>query len=113
VVFWLAHVYADYLGHGRRRARSDPRFLASIMVQELRCWSLRRCPSCSCCLVHLGVLKEALAVGLALWNGVVQLVGWGIDVGRRRGQAWPAALLIGLVNGAFGVVIVLLEVQLH
>jgi hypothetical protein len=38
---------------------------------------------------------------------------WGIDVGRRRGQAWPAALLIGLVNGAFGVVIVLLEVQLH
>jgi hypothetical protein len=61
----------------------------------------------------LEVLEEALAVGLALWNGVVQLVGWGIDVGRRRGQAWPAALLTGLVNGAFGVVIVLLEVQLH
>lgn len=59
------------------------------------------------------MLEEALAVGLALWNGVVQLVGWGIDVGRRRGQGWPAALLTGLVNGAFGVMIVLLEVQLH
>ena len=44
---------------------------------------------------------------------VVQLVGWGIDVGRRRGQAWPAALLTGLVNGAFGVVIIILEVLLH
>ncbi|HEY2957857.1 MAG TPA: hypothetical protein VGM21_06560 [Actinomycetota bacterium] len=50
---------------------------------------------------------------LALWNGVVQLVGWGIDVGRRRWQAWPAALLTGLVNGVFGVVIILLEVLLH
>ena len=47
----------------------------------------------------LGLFDEGLAVRLALWNGVVQLVGWGIDVGRRRGQAWPAALLTGLVNG--------------
>jgi hypothetical protein len=52
-------------------------------------------------------------VSLALWTGVAQLVGWGIDVGRRRGRAWPAALLIGLINGAFGVVIIILEVQLH
>jgi hypothetical protein len=52
-------------------------------------------------------------VRLALWNGVVQLVGWGIDVGRRRWQAWPAALLTGLVNGVFGVVIILLKVLLH
>jgi hypothetical protein len=33
--------------------------------------------------------------------------------GPRRGRAWPAALLIGLINGAFGVVIIILEVQLH
>jgi hypothetical protein len=61
----------------------------------------------------LGLLNEPLAVSLALWTGVAQLVGWGIDVGRRRGRAWPAALLIGLINGAFGVVIIILEVQLH
>jgi hypothetical protein len=61
----------------------------------------------------LGLLEEALAVGLALCNGVVQLIGWGIDVGRRRGQAWPTALLTGLVNSALGVVIILVEVQLH
>jgi hypothetical protein len=54
-----------------------------------------------------------VAVRLALWNGVVQLVGWGIEVGRRRGQAWPAALLTGLINGTFGLVIIMLEVLLH
>ena len=113
MIFWLAHVYADFLGHGLRHARSNLRLLASIMVQEL---SMLVAPALSILFLLLGaleVLEEALAVGLALWNGVVQLVGWGIDVGRRRGQAWPAALLTGLVNGAFGVVIVLLEVQLH
>lgn len=113
VVFWLAHVYADFLGHGLRHARSNLRLLASIMVQEL---SMLVAPALSILFLllgALGVLEEALAVGLALWNGVVQLVGWGIDMGRQRGQAWPAALLTGLVNGAFGVVIVLLEVQLH
>jgi hypothetical protein len=52
-------------------------------------------------------------VRLALWNGVAQLVGWGIDVGRRSGQPWPAALLTGLVNGAFGVGVILLETLLH
>jgi hypothetical protein len=113
LVFWLAHVYADFLGHGLRHGTSNLRLLASIMVQEL---SMLVAPALSILFLllgALGVLEEALAVGLALWNGVVQLVGWGIDVGRKRGQAWPAALLTGLVNGAFGVVIVLLEVQLH
>jgi hypothetical protein len=60
----------------------------------------------------VGLFGERLAVLLALWNGVVQLVGWGIDVGRRRGQAWPA-LLTGLINGAFGLVVVVLEVALQ
>jgi hypothetical protein len=29
LVFWLAHVYADFLGHRLRRARSDLRLLTS------------------------------------------------------------------------------------
>jgi hypothetical protein len=61
----------------------------------------------------LGLLGEGLAVRLALWNGVAQLVGWGIDVGRRLGRSWPMALLGGVVNGVLGVVIILLEVLLH
>jgi len=61
----------------------------------------------------LGLLNEPLAVRLALWTGVAQLFAWGIEVGRRRRKAWPAALLAGLINGAFGLVIVILEVLLH
>jgi hypothetical protein len=52
-------------------------------------------------------------VRLALWTGVVQLFGWGIEVGRRRGRTWPAALFAGLINGAFGLVVIVLEVLLH
>jgi hypothetical protein len=112
VVFWLAHVYADFLGHGLRHARSDLRLLASIMVQELSMLVARA----------LSILFLLLGA-LGCWRGSRGRPGaverrrpagrLGIDVGRRRGQAWPAALLTGLVNGAFGVVIGLLEVQLH
>jgi hypothetical protein len=113
LVFWLAHVYADFLDHGLRQARFDLKLLPAIMAREL---SMLAAPALSIGFLLLGALglfDEGLAVRLALWNGVAQLVGWGIDVGRRRGQAWPAALLTGLVNGAFGVVIILLEVLLH
>jgi hypothetical protein len=113
LVFWLAHVYADFLDHGLRHGRSDLRLLASIMGQEL---SMLAAPAPSVLFLLLGAVGlfgERLAVLLALWNGVVQLVAWGIDAGRRRGQAWPGALLTGLVNGAFGLVIVVLEVSLH
>jgi hypothetical protein len=64
-------------------------------------------------LAVLDVLEDRLAVRIALWVGVAQLVGWGIDVGRQRGRSWPVALLGGLVNGVFGVIIVLLDVLLH
>jgi hypothetical protein len=113
LVFWLAHVYADFLDSGLRQARFDLKVLRGIMAREL---SMLAAPALSIGFLLLGALglfDEGLAIRLALWNGVAQLVGWGIDVGRRRGQAWPAALLTGLVNGAFGVVIILLEVLLH
>jgi hypothetical protein len=113
VVFWIAHVYADVLDHGLRHGGFDLGVVGGIAGREL---SMLVAPALSILFLllgALGVLDEALAVRLALWNGVAQLVGWGTDIGRRRGQAWPAALLTGLVNGAFGVVIILLEVLLH
>jgi hypothetical protein len=113
LVFWLAHVYADVLDHGLRHAGFDLKVVPAIMAQEL---SMLAAPALSILfllLAAIGLLGERLAVRLALWNGVAQLVGWGIDVGRRRGQSWPAALLVGVINGAFGVFIIILEVLLH
>ena len=113
LVFWLAHVYADFLDHGLRHGSSDLKVLVSIMGQELAMLAAPALSILSLLLGALGLFSEGLAVRLALWNGVVQLVGWGIEVGRRRGQAWPAALLTGLINGTFGLVIIVLEVLLH
>ena len=113
LVFWLAHVYAEVLAHGLRQARLELNVVPATMTREL---SMLAAPALSVLFLllgALGVLGEGLAVRLALWNGVAQLVGWGIDVGRRLGRSWPAALLGGVVNGVLGVVIVLLEVLLH
>jgi hypothetical protein len=112
-VFWLAHVYADVLAHGLHETRLNLDVVPAIMAQES---SMLAAPAISILFLllgALGLLDEELAVRLALWNGVAQLVGWGIDVGRRLGRSWPAALLGGVVNGVFGVVIVVLEVLLH
>jgi len=54
VIFWLAHVYADFLGHGLRHARSNLRLLASIMVQEL---SMLVAPALSILFLLLGALE--------------------------------------------------------
>ena len=113
LVFWLAHVYAHFLDHEVRHDRTRWKVLASIMGQEL---SMVAAPALSIVFLLLGaigLLGEPLAVRLALWTGVVQLFGWGIEVGRRRGRTWPAALFAGLINGAFGLVVIVLEVLLH
>jgi hypothetical protein len=113
LVFWLAHVYAHFLDHEVRHDRTRWKVLASIMGQELSMLVAPAFPILFLLLGALGLLPEPLAVRLALWTGVAQLFAWGIEVGRRRGQAWPAALLAGLINGALGLVIVVLEVLLH
>ena len=91
LIFWLAHVYADFLDHGLRQAGFDLKVLTGIAAREL---SMLAAPALSILFLllgALGLLDEDLAVRLALWNGVAQLVGWGTDIGRRRGQGWPTA----------------------
>ena len=113
LVFWIAHVYSEVLAHGLRQATLDLSVVPATMAREL---SMLAAPALSVVFLLLGALGlfgEQLAVRLALWNGVAQLVGWGVEVGRRLGRSWPAALLGGVVNGALGVVIILLEVLLH
>jgi hypothetical protein len=65
LVFWLAHVYADFLGHGLRHAKTGLRLLAFIMVQELSMLVATALSILFLLLGGLGVLEEALAVGRA------------------------------------------------
>ena len=113
LVFWLAHVYADFVDRGLRHGSSSWRDLASSMGHEL---SMLAAPVPSIVFLllgALGVLSVEWAVRLALWTGVAQLFGWGIDAGRRGGRTWQGALGVGVVNAAFGIAIVVLEVLLH
>jgi hypothetical protein len=60
-----------------------------------------------------GVLNEHTAARLAIWIGVAQLFAWGLVYARRQGWGWRTSGFAGIVNGAFGLVIVFLEVLLH
>jgi multisubunit Na+/H+ antiporter MnhG subunit len=113
-VFWLAHVYAHALAHHLRNARRlDWSAVRAAMVEE---WNLLQGPVPLLLLLvlgELGVLEERLAIRLALWLGVVELVGWAILYARGRQWPWLTALTAGAVNGLFGLVIVVLEVVVH
>jgi hypothetical protein len=113
-VFWLAHVYAHALAHHLRGARRlDWPAVTAAMAEER---TMLEAPAPLFLLLALGgtgLLDVHLAVRLALWAGVAQLVAWGVAYARRQGWGWPTSLTAGVVNGAFGLVIVALEVLIH
>jgi hypothetical protein len=114
VVFWLAHVYAQALAHhlqGASRLRWST--VAEALAEER---PMLLAPLLSLLLLlagAAGLLEERTAIRLALWAGVLQLVGWGVTYARRQGWSWPTAAVAGVLNGILVVFIVLLEVLLH
>jgi hypothetical protein len=121
LVFWLAHVYVDVLANKVQEAWHGQTGMPMMMARQFlavmtREFSMVAAPALSLLfllLSVLGLLEKGAAVTLALWSGVAQLVGWGIAVARKPGRSWPGALLGGVSNGAFGLVIVGLESLLH
>ena len=59
---------------------------------------------------RLAGISIDLAIGLAVAASLVQLFLWGLAVGRAAHESWPLAIGIGLVDFAFGLVIVVLKV---
>lgn len=113
-IFWLAHVYANTLAHHLNVAEGlDWRAVRRAMAEE---WPLVTGPLPALALLALGafdVVPDRRAIGLMLWCGVAQLLGWGIAFARRQRWGWPVALTAGAVNATFGIVIVILEVLIH
>jgi len=113
-VFWLAHVYAHALAHHLRGARRlDWPAISAAMIEERALLEGALPLLVLLALGRVGLLDNRLAVTLALWAGVVQLVAWGIAYARRQRWTWPMAATAGVVNGTFGLVIVSLEVLVH
>jgi hypothetical protein len=113
-VFWLAHVYAQALSHHLRGAkRLEWPVVREAMIEER---ALLEGPLPLLVVLALGAfdaLGHDLAIRLALWLGVAQLVTWGILYARRQRWNWATAVTAGAINGTFGLLIVLLEVVVH
>ena len=114
LVFWIAHVYAEILG---RRLEGEEQFAwASIRVVMRGEWPIVEAallPVLALLVGVVGIVDTDTAVNIAIGAGVVELFAWGIAAGRKLELSTGATVLAGVVNGALGLVIVLLKVLVH
>ena len=110
-VFWLAHTWAQVQGErlhaGHHLSFSHVRRIAG---HEWPMLESGFAPVCALLLGWVGILDTTNATRAALTIGIVQLLAWGFALGRRVYGTWHGAALAGLVDGAFGVGLVLLEI---
>ena len=110
----LAHVYAQTLAHHLNKGgRLHWGAVAAAMTKERTMLEGPAPMLFVLGLGGLGVLDAELAVTLALWTGLAQLVAWGVAYARGLHWGWLSAMGVGLVNAVFGLSIVLLEVVVH
>jgi hypothetical protein len=113
-VFWLAHVWSEAIADRMQ----DPRPYSWGRLRAVAVWHWPMVqaalgPLAALLLADLKVWSLATAVTVALLISIAQLVGWGVAVGRRTFDSWPAALLSGAVDGLLGVLIVVLKSLVH
>jgi hypothetical protein len=70
-------------------------------------------PSIRRALAWAGVWSRATGATLALAAALVQVVGWGVAVGRRRGGCCLTATVQGAGNGVLAVLLLVAERGVH
>jgi hypothetical protein len=114
-VFWIAHVYAEVLG--QRVEGEGGRFaFANVAVAARGEWPLVEAsllPVLCLLLGVVGLVETNTAVAIAIGAGVVELFGYGIAAGRRLRLSLRGTIAVAVVNGALGLLIVLLKVLVH
>ena len=113
LVFWLAHVYAHVLGeslhHGRRLNRAE---VFTIAQRELAIPLAAVLPMTAVALGAVGVLRNSLALWVAVAIGVATLTIEGIRYARLEHLSRAGTLLTVAINLAFGLVLVALKATL-
>jgi hypothetical protein len=117
LVFWIAHVYAEVLGS---RLEGDgeggrPRW-STVVVAARGEWPLVEAallPVLALLLGVVGLVETDTAVSIAIGAGVVELFAYGIAAGRRLQLSLGGTVTVGVINGALGLLIVLLKVLVH
>jgi hypothetical protein len=114
LVFWLAHVWSEAISDRMH----DPRPYTLRRLRAVASWHWPMVqaavgPLVALLLADLGLWSLDTGVTVALSISVVQLVGWGVVVGRRTFDSWPAALLSGAVDGLLGFLLIVLKTLVH
>lgn len=114
LAFFLAHVWSEAIAD----RMMDPSPYDWRRVRRVAAWHWPMIeaafgPLAALLLADLSVLSRTTAVTLALAISVAQLVGWGVAVGRRTFESWPAALLSGAVDGLLGMAVIALKTLVH
>ena len=114
LVFAVAHAWSEVVGeriafgHG-----ASARRLLELIRREWPLVEAGFVPGAALALAWAGLWSASVGASVALALAVMQLVGWGILVGRRSYDGWPAALFVGVVNGFFGLILVGLKIAVH
>jgi hypothetical protein len=114
LVFWLAHAYAETLGHQLSiEDRITRRRIREVMVRE---WPIAQSAAPTVVLMTLALLDvmgTATAIDIATGLAVVSLFGWGFAAARRSHDTLAHQLLVGSASAGLGLVIVALELAIH
>ncbi|UUY02388.1 hypothetical protein LRS13_16990 [Svornostia abyssi] len=113
-IFYVAHVYAGQLGIRLETQHAPTRGQLRQVAREE--WPLLAAAGPPCLALLVGGLtgfKDATSVNVALIIGVVTLFLYGVRLGRAEKRTLPGVIMTATINGAFGLVIVVLKVLVH
>jgi len=114
LVFAVAHAWSEAVAE--RIAFGHGFVLARLVELTRREWPLVEAgfvPGAALALAWAGVWSTNVGASIALALAVLQLLGWGVLVGWRSYDRWPAAIAVGAVNGFLGLILVGLKIAVH
>jgi presenilin-like A22 family membrane protease len=112
VVFWLAHVYAEVVGH---RAPGSALTAKDIRLAAAQEWPIVQAAVPPAVAVGVGALfglSDSLAAWFALLVALVGQMAWALYVAAKARATRMGMLVAGAVNLALGLLIVLLKASL-
>jgi hypothetical protein len=114
LAFWLAHVYAHSVA--TRLRTGEPLSWVHIREQASAEWPIVQAsvPAVvALLLAATGAFETDTAITIGLALGMIQLFGWGVYIGRLQGLGPPRAIIVGLIDCSFGLLIVAIETLVH
>ena len=112
LLYWLAHAYADVLGH----RPADTHLTVSTAERVVQAlgdqWGVVGGTAVMLAVLSISKFSGAsqnTSINLALWAGAIELFIWGAIAGRTAGLSGRAVTFYAFTSGALGVLIFVLK----